>query len=649
LANDVNPMSTVEELITESILHEESGDLHGALERATRAVEIARVDGSSNLVARALVRLSEALFLLGSKTRAASLCEEAIALAPDTPEAACAWITKAASISESQNLEAGEALFHQAVELCRRLRYNAGRARALSGLAFSVYVPRGQFDLALSSMEESARLKDRLGTPTWELPFLQAYVHGLAGDRFRARRALDELLPMVHPGSRVAGAYFYLWARLSLDEEELEKADEYLHLAFNIANTTGAPDLNIWVRLETSRYHLLKGEAPSAVNWADDAYRYARRTGFRFLAGQALLARGKATWETGDVNGAEQDLRAGIAELEKLGAAYELARGKFLLAALYHTLQRPQAEDLWLEAAGRITRGGFAFILEQERGLAFPLVEKYLHSRRREVREISDNLLSYLANIRPLPLRVSGLGYFRVWQGRKPIPDQAWSRRKAGELFRFLLLQPHRSAHRDAILDALWPDYPPSTAQDLFHQATSALRHILEPNLPVKFPSRYLRVESERVTLELPPGSAVDFEQFETLLPAAIEGKKIDELKRLLALYTGDLFPHDVYSDWSVGARERLAHLYVRGQLALAEGYLANGQVYPALECCMDVLKRDPWNEDAVLWGMKACLALNDAPRAMRLYVNLERTLQKELGITPRSDLRELVQQIRRR
>ena len=117
------------------------------------------------------------------------------------------------------------------------------------------------------------------------------------------------------------------------------------------------------------------------------------------------------------------DLLEAVELLEKMSCAYDIARAKFLLASLYYNQGRPGAEEIWLDAASRIVRGGYAFILERERGLAFPLVEKHLHSRKREVRQISESLLEYLANVPPLPLRVTGLGYFRVWQGRRPIQD----------------------------------------------------------------------------------------------------------------------------------------------------------------------------------------------------------------------------------
>jgi len=71
--------------------------------------------------------------------------------------------------------------------------------------------------------------------------------------------------------------------------------------------------------------------------------------------------------------------------------------------------------------------------------------------------------------------------------------------------------------------------------QTPFHQATSALRHALEPDLPDKFPSRYLEVEGGQVTLHLPPGS---------WWTGSVRAKRREEKwEEALALYSSELFP----------------------------------------------------------------------------------------------------------
>jgi DNA-binding SARP family transcriptional activator len=218
-------------------------------------------------------------------------------------------------------------------------------------------------------------------------------------------------------------------------------------------------------------------------------------------------------------------------------------------------------------------------------------------------------------------------------------------------MFRLLLLQPGQSVHREQLFEALWPEQPPASAQALFHQATSALRRALEPALPDKFPSRYLSVEHDQVTLHLPAGSTMDWRLAEQALDAAMtimrqpDEPDINLLQEAIELYQGDLFPADRFVDWAIGPRERLSDRFERALLHLAERQL---DISPrdALDTCQQLLTRVPWQEDGTLLAMRASLALGDRPRALRLYRALEQTLSTEFGLAPRDDLQDLARSL---
>jgi DNA-binding SARP family transcriptional activator len=133
------------------------------------------------------------------------------------------------------------------------------------------------------------------------------------------------------------------------------------------------------------------------------------------------------------------------------------------------------------------------------------------------------------------------------------------------------------------------------------------------------------------------------------VLPVAMHTGNIEDLEQALAMYTGEIFPMDRYSDWSASRRKSLEELYLRGLLSLGQAYMSKQQFFKALECSRRILHLDAWNEDAVLLGMHAYTQLRDHPRAMRLYLDLQQTLDSELGLTPRSDLRALAEELRRR
>jgi DNA-binding SARP family transcriptional activator len=251
------------------------------------------------------------------------------------------------------------------------------------------------------------------------------------------------------------------------------------------------------------------------------------------------------------------------------------------------------------------------------------------------VSSLSATLLNHLGRVPPPPLRIVTLGKFEVTQRGQVIDKSAWHQRKAGELFRLLLISVGHSLTRDEIIETLWPDK--SMAQPLFHRATSQLRRVLEPDLPDKFPSRYLEVDEGRVTLHLSIGSTIDFEEFEQRVSA-------EHWLDALALFGGDLFPADRYADWAAAPRERLTQLAVQALLAQAQLDLEAAQFDRALELARRVIVIEPWHEQAVLIAMRASLAQNDRPGAARLYHTLEQTLRADLGLAPMPELRALHQ-----
>jgi DNA-binding SARP family transcriptional activator len=618
------------------------------LTSAYTAVEQARQTNSAHL-AQALAYYARLLSQDGQPTLAQTRANEALQLESNTINSVEALLTLGFCAAQANQIDEAEKYFNQAADLSRKIRYPLGLASALQNLTSMVLLVRGQFHLGLTLIEEAGILLDELGKRHWIEPFLRGFIFQVVGDRRHCRQVLDELVSQIEPGTRLAAAYYLLWARLAMDEGDLEQAKEYLRLGLRVANRIGEVDLNLWIRLDYGRCHRLQNEAPAARTWAEDVLHQARQKDLKYFAGLALIERAQDNWETGDRLGAESDLNEAFGVLEPLGAAFDLARARFLKALWSRQAELPGAETAWIEAVRFIIREGFAFILEKEQDLAFPLIAAHMRSKTPEVRSATEELLRHLANVPPPPLRVAGLGQFSVWKGRKRIADQAWSRRKAGELFRYLLLQPHRAAGREIIIEALWPDSVSDSPADLLHQATSALRHALEPDLPDKFPSRYLKVEGEHIALILPPGSTVDFEDFERVLPLAIQNHGTDRLQEALSLYSGELFPADRYADWSEEKRQSLAELRQRGLLALAKAYLDQKQYYNVINCSRQVLAGDSWNEDAVLLAMQAYAGMQDIPHALLMYHDLERTLKKELGIAPRSDLRALAETLRER
>ncbi len=629
---------SIASLIDESLSLEQSGDLPSALRCACRALEMARADGHPEHIAAALLAVGRVRFRLGQYNAARRLATEALSLcAPDSPQRADALIRLGSCATDTNALAEAEAFYLQAAEVGREIGYALALFQALHGLASGVYIPTGRFDLALAADEEAYRIAGErgLGALRYFPLMTMAWTLMTTGQTERARRILDELEQMARPGSWIEGYYCWLAGDLALYEGDPERARALYARGRSVTEETGEPRLTAAIRVGISRYYRAIGDGPNARTWADDAVKYAARMGNRHALGKTLIERAGAAWLCRDLPAAEADLRAAIEVLTPLPANFELAQANLLLAALLHQQGRAGADSIWLEAVSRIVSGGYAFLLDQERSLAFPLLASFLNSDDPCVATVSRTLLDHLMRVPPPPLRVQTLGRLEVWQGRRPMEIRVLRQRRAGELLALLLIAPGRTLSSEQIAEALCPERPLDAARTFFHHATSALRRALEPDLPEKFPSRYLEVAEGQVTLRLPPDSWVDVDAFEAHC-------RRGEWEEALALYGGEFLPEYRYADWTVFHRERLSLLYQQALLGAARARLAAGQFAGALEACWQLLALEPWHEEAVLLGMRACVALNDLAGARRLYLALEKTLREDLGTVPQEDLQAL-------
>jgi len=612
-----------------------AGQVAAAYDRAREMLRQAQASGEDEVIAEALIALAHVHFRLGHYGQAQAMLKEAMARTPeDHPLQVDALIHLGMCAAETDAPDQAEAHYRRAVDLSRLLGYEEALYRGLHALAVGIYIPEGQFELALTLDQDAydfivARGKPELG---WTALAAMGWVYWTTGRPHEAMRMAAMLREVAPDASLPRGFHDTLLADLAQDEGRMEEAVRLYAHARAIATRIGDPGLSVLVRLGLSRLHRRLGEPAAAWGWADEALTQAEQVGYVHLEGMALLARARASWAGDDLDASEQDLRRASELMTPLRFNYHLALAWLLLAGLLQRMDRDE-KAAWREASDRIRRGRYHFLLEQERAIAFPLIARQLRSKNAAKKREAGELLQRLAATPPPPLRIHALGRFEVWQGARRIEDRVWARRKAGVLFRMLLISPRRTRTQEQIAEALWPDKPMSGAQPLLHQATSTLRRALEPDLPRGFPSRYVEVEDDCIALRLPPGSWVEHEVFTEL----VRQGAYDEA---LELYRGRLFPQDPYADWAVWDRERLAQRYLQALLGAAENALADNRPDDALMLARKALKLEPWQEQATRLGMEACLVMGDRAGALRLYRTLAQRLQEELGIEPGEELR---------
>ncbi|MFZ2097380.1 MAG: BTAD domain-containing putative transcriptional regulator [Anaerolineales bacterium] len=634
----MNASEKITRLIEESRSLERGGEVAAAIQRAKHARQLAQAQADTDGEAGALNALAYAHIRLGHYDQAQQLCAQALALAGvESPTRAEALLNSGICAGETDDMPASEKFIQQAIDLSRQIGYDHILVRGLHALSCGIYMPRGQFALALAVDEEALNIARTRGLQelTWGPLLTMSWVHWLTGQPHLADARLNELRLSVSPGSLGDGYWHFIQASLALDAGEIEAAKGLFTKTLSIAEANGIAENLYLAYLGMSRINRAENDVPAALAWASEALTIVERTGYHHLQGQALIERSRASWVLGDLAIAEADLRTAIERLAPQRLEFDLSIAELLLAALLQQQNRPETAATWREAAVRLVRGGFVFLVDRERSLSFPLIIAGLNSLDKSIEEASKALLEHLQHVPPPPIKITTFGGWRVQVGARVVDRQALRQRCSGELLGLLLISPARTISSDQVIDALWPEKESNATQTLFHHATSALRRALEPDLPEKFPSRYVEVSDGRVTLRLPPSSTVDFETF-------TGHHRRGEWGATLTCYSGEFLPQYRYADWAITKRQRLVQDYQHALLEMAKTWLVEDRLIETLDACRKILAAEPWHEQAVLLGMRACLRMENRPEALRLYKTLKKKLNDELGIEPQVELQTL-------
>jgi DNA-binding SARP family transcriptional activator/Tfp pilus assembly protein PilF len=614
---------------------------------ANIALKIARTKGNPEEVAIALIRLAHLHFRQGRYNQTRTLAEEVLRDSPsDSPMHCDALRMLGNCAAEVGDPEGAENYYQQAIDLARQLDYRYALFKCLHSLATNIYWPRGQFGLCLAAGKEAlaqATVLD-LGEELWFPLSDIAWVYWSTGQRELANQIADQMETVVSPGSLGEGFCCCLRAGLvEAGEWFLNKVLPLYERARSIAETSGDPGLSVEVRLGMCRAYRSARDLPAAMLWGDDAVSVSMRMNYRQFQGLALIERGRTMLEIGDLVRAETDLRAALEIAAQLGSNFDLTRASLYLAVLLSAQNMPEAAPTWQQTARLIMENGYDFLIEQERTQIIPWIADTLTAADPALASMSAALFDRLIHLPPAPLQVKTLGQFTLQIGSNRITKESLRQRRAGELLALLLSSPGYSLAAEAVAEAMCPEKDPCAAVDFYHHAISALRRLLEPDIPDRrFPCRYLEVSEERVTLIIPPGSKIDFLDFEQ----SVQNK---DWEKAIGVYSGEYLPMYCYAEWPIALREHYSDLYEQSLLAHAANTLAAGNPAVCLEIARRALLQNPWQEQAVELGMRAALELGDRVTAIKLYQRLEKKLSKELGIAPQKELQVLYRIILKR
>ena len=242
-------------------------------------------------------------------------------------------------------------------------------------------------------------------------------------------------------------------------------------------------------------------------------------------------------------------------------------------------------------------------------------------------------------------------GRFEVF-GRCGRLDLGKNGRAIAILKRLLAEKPH-AASQDLLIYQLWPDSSPRKARWSLNSSVYALRRLMDgwPGISAGC------IVLERGYYRLSPSLRMmsDVEEFDDhrergrwFERSGRRAEEIREYERASSLYTGDYLAENLYDDWTMIERERLAGAYTSIVESLARHYADSGELQKSIEACYRLLAREPCHEESYRLLMRCYARRGLWKQALHQYRVCEQVLHATYGASPERETKELYERLQR-
>lgn len=653
-----------------ALLHlAEVARLQGETDRATellsRAVRLFGKTGDNAGEAEALHSLASLARRTGKIAEAIKLLEDAGSLADPRSATAmkCANTRGLCLIAERKHTEA-EQQFRVALELAEQLGDSRFARLVTHNLALSPGY-RGDFAEALRWFKRIFRD----GGADNQLPqesighLNMARLHLYRGEFKETESHLNRSLELcqLYNLRSLRGEIFEAFGNFYRETGDLARAFEFYDRAQAAYDDADIDANNRELNEERAKLQLLRGDVPSARSLLERLI--AARTAAGSPTATAELCLCRADLAGGRTEKLDERVSALLDVFHQQGNYYDEALASMQLAEVYsRSASRKKMFAMVQRVLDLSARFDYEHWLKTEirRNPAIfldeDIIERLPLDLRTELRGAPKTAAVQLAET-PEPavsladLTVKVLGPVEIVRdAAKPFAPDAWTTRRARDIFCFIATSKYRRTAKDVLIDTFWRDEDPAVIEKNFHPTISHIRKALNSRQAYKQNFILFRDGAYQLNPEL--AYLIDTEDFELAVAEAEKAKREKDadglraaLERAHSLYRGE-FMQGVYDEWADERRGYYAEQFLRVVAALAKLHFSERKVAAAQKFAQELIALDPYREDMHRLVMRI-LASQGKPAAVKKHFeNLTALLNSELGIEPSPETRRVFSEL---
>jgi len=295
---------------------------------------------------------------------------------------------------------------------------------------------------------------------------------------------------------------------------------------------------------------------------------------------------------------------------------------------------------LELEIQGAINYAGY-LLTTRLVSLAEAELNRLAQHPNSRVRENVQEIRRKIHHSKVPRLRIETLGEFRVFREDALIEEDEWDRIQPVQLLKAIVCRAAQRIPKETLIDDLWPEDIPTSAEKKFKTTLQRLRQSLEPVIHKDFGSSYIHLHDNCVILDQEL-CQVDASLFLSLMKKGEEKEKGGDVKSALSLYTeafelykGDFLPEEVRLIEADRKREELREKYIDLLHRLAMLHEKQGALKKAIECHKKAIQVDPLLEESYQKLMTLYYSKGMHNEALRTYEAYKKVLESELKTRP--------------
>ncbi len=243
------------------------------------------------------------------------------------------------------------------------------------------------------------------------------------------------------------------------------------------------------------------------------------------------------------------------------------------------------------------------------------------------------------------------LGHVEIYRDQsKPFAPDAWTTRRARDIFCFIATSRHRRVEKDVLIDTFWSDAELEVIEKNFHPTISHIRKALNDRQPFKQNFLMFRDGSYQLNPEL--SYSIDTEEFSDFLAAAEKAQRNQDKENFWInvqsahrAYRGD-FMAGTYENWAEELRNYFREQHSRILKAMAKFAFKEKKWSETLSLAAEILHDDPFREDVHVLLMRVYAAQGKRFAVKEQFEKLQKLLKTELGVEPAHETKRVFQEL---